>query len=67
MPTISSSLPSRFGSRKDSIEVLFFQLSVGQKAILTISPDYGYGAKGAGKAIPPNSTLEFEVELIGVK
>jgi FKBP-type peptidyl-prolyl cis-trans isomerase len=42
-------------------------MSVGEKATLTISPDYGYGAKGAGGVIPPNATLIFDVELISVE
>lgn len=37
------------------------QLSVGQKAILICPPEFAYGAGGAGKVIPPNSTLHFEV------
>ncbi|XP_068604429.1 peptidyl-prolyl cis-trans isomerase FKBP1A-like [Brachionichthys hirsutus] len=41
------------------------QMSKGQKAILTCTPDYAYGAQGFGKTIPPNSTLKFEVELLG--
>jgi peptidylprolyl isomerase len=41
-------------------------LHVGDKAILTIPPDLGYGAQAAGK-IPANSTLIFEVELMEVK
>ncbi|KIH66076.1 peptidyl-prolyl cis-trans isomerase, FKBP-type [Ancylostoma duodenale] len=40
------------------------QMSVGQRAKLTISPDLGYGAGGVPGAIPPNSTLIFDVELI---
>ena len=40
-------------------------MSVGEKAVLTCSPDFAYGAAGAGNAIPPNSTLCFEVELLG--
>ncbi|KAF8705125.1 hypothetical protein AX14_013913 [Amanita brunnescens Koide BX004] len=43
------------------------QLSLGQKATLTISPDYAYGAGGYPPVIPPNSTLVFEVELLAIK
>ncbi|KAF8337691.1 hypothetical protein F5887DRAFT_890467 [Amanita rubescens] len=43
------------------------QLSLGQKAILTISADYAYGARGYPPIIPPNSTLQFEVELLEIK
>ncbi|KAF2068610.1 hypothetical protein CYY_010067 [Polysphondylium violaceum] len=43
------------------------QMSKGEKSKLTISPDYGYGARGAGGVIPPNATLIFEVELIDWK
>lgn len=45
----------------------FTQISLGETAKLTISPDYGYGASGAGSVIPPNATLIFEVKLIEIK
>jgi len=43
------------------------QMSVGQRAKLTCSPDYAYGARGHPGAIPPNSTLIFDVELIRIQ
>jgi len=46
----------------------FAQMSIGQQAKLTISPDYAYGTQDVGNGlIPPNSTLIFDVELIQVK
>jgi FKBP-type peptidyl-prolyl cis-trans isomerase FkpA len=73
---------TKFDSSKDRNDPFVFHLGAGQvirgwdegvqgmlvggKRKLTIPPEPGYGARGAGGVIPPNATLKFEVELLTV-
>jgi len=42
------------------------RMKVGGKALLVCPPAIAYGAAGAGGVIPPDATLQFEVELLGI-
>jgi FKBP-type peptidyl-prolyl cis-trans isomerase len=41
-------------------------MKVGGQRKLTIPPEEGYGARGSGNVIPPNATLEFDVEMVRI-
>jgi len=74
---------TKFDSSVDRREPFSFQIGVGQviqgwdegvagmkvggKRKLIIPPQLGYGARGAGNVIPPDATLYFEVELLGIR
>ena len=81
-PTAAKERGKKFDSSKDRGQPFSFGLGrgevirgwdegvagmkVGGTRVLTIPAEMGYGARGAGGVIPPNATLVFEVELLGV-
>jgi FKBP-type peptidyl-prolyl cis-trans isomerase FkpA len=81
-PTAANNRGKKFDSSKDRGQPFSFGLGqgevirgwdegvqgmkVGGTRVLTIPAEMGYGARGAGGVIPPNATLVFEVELLGV-
>ena len=81
-PTAANMRGKKFDSSKDRGQPFRFGLGQGQvirgwdegvqgmkvggTRVLTIPAELGYGARGAGGVIPPNATLVFEVDLLGV-
>jgi FKBP-type peptidyl-prolyl cis-trans isomerase FkpA len=81
-PAASNGRGKKFDSSKDRGQPFVFGLDqgmvikgwdegvqgmkIGGTRVLLIPPQLGYGARGAGGVIPPNATLMFEVELLGV-
>ncbi|MCF6283431.1 MAG: FKBP-type peptidyl-prolyl cis-trans isomerase [Candidatus Polarisedimenticolaceae bacterium] len=45
-------------------DIAFQNMRVGEKRVLFIPPELGYGRRGAGRDIPPGASLVFDVELI---
>lgn len=41
-------------------------MCLGEKKELVIPPELGYGERGAGKDIPPNATLRFDIDIVGI-
>lgn len=47
--------------------IILTRMCVGEQRKLTIPPELGYGSRGAGGVIPPDATLVFTTELVGIE
>ena len=81
-PSAPENKGRKFDSSRDRGDAFSFDLGAGQVIAgwdqgvagmrvgghrrLTVPPEFGYGARGAGGVIPPGATLVFDVELLGV-
>lgn len=73
----------KFDSSRDRNQTFTFKVGSGQvikgfdmavmgmkkggKRKATIPPEFAYGSRGAGGAVPPNATLVFEVEVVSIR
>lgn len=68
--SIDRGQPFQFALGQNSViqgwELGVVGMKVGEKRKLTIPPELAYGSQGAGGVIPPNATLTFEIDLLGI-